>query len=170
MQSQDRYRIALLSAYAITIHSLENLLPMPIPWLRLGIANIITLVTLMLYGFRAAMIVTMIRIILSSIFMGTFLGPGFILSLGGGVSSTLSMGIIFYLFPRLFGPIGLSLIGALFHNISQLFLAYALFVRKAEPILIVSPLLILLGTLTGIVNGVIGNMLIKNIAKRPPHN
>ncbi len=165
MQSQDKYRIALLSAYAIAIHSFENLLPTPIPWLRLGIANIITLATLVLYGFRAAMMVTLIRVILSSIFIGTFLGPGFIMSFGGGVTSTFAMGVVFSLFPRLFGPVGLSLIGALFHNMAQLFLAYVMFVQKIEPILIISPVLILLGTLTGIMNGVIGGMLIKSITK-----
>lgn len=168
MQSQDKYRIALLSAYAIAIHSLESLLPTPIPWLRLGIANIITLATLVLYGFRAAMMVTLIRVILSSIFIGTFLGPAFIMSFGGGVLSTLSMGVVFSLLPRIFGLVGLSLIGALFHNIAQLFLAYFLFVQKLEPILIVSPLLILLSTITGAVNGFIGNMLIKNIKKSTP--
>lgn len=166
MQSQDKYRIALLSAYAIAIHSFESLLPTPIPWLRLGIANIITLATLVLYGFRSAMMVTLIRVILSSIFIGTFLGPGFIMSFGGGVTSTLAMGIVFTLLPRLFGPIGLSLIGALFHNIAQLFLAYILFVQKIEPILIVSPVLILLGTITGVVNGFIAGMLIKSIPKK----
>lgn len=165
MQPQDKYRIALLSAYAIAIHSFESLLPTPIPWLKLGIANIITLATLVLYGFRPAMMITLIRVILSSIFIGTFLGPGFIMSFGGGVTSTLAMGIVFTLLPRLFGPIGLSLIGALFHNIAQLFLAYILFVQKIEPILMVSPVLILLGTITGVVNGFIAAMLIKSIQK-----
>lgn len=165
MQPQDKYRIALLSAYAIAIHSFESLLPSPIPWLRLGIANIITLATLVLYGFRPAMMITLIRVILSSIFIGTFLGPGFIMSFGGGVTSTLAMGIVFTLLPRLFGPIGLSLIGALFHNIAQLFLAYILFVQKIEPILMVSPVLILLGAITGVVNGFIAGMLIKSIQK-----
>ena len=168
MQSQDKYRIALLSAYAIAIHSFENLLPTPIPWLRLGIANIITLATLVLYGFRSAMMVTLIRVILSSIFIGTFLGPGFIMSFCGGVSSTAAMGIIFSIFPRLFGPIGLSLIGALFHNSAQLFITYILFVQQLEAILLVTPLLILLGTITGVMNGIIGRMLIKNIENRAP--
>ncbi len=146
--------------------SFESMLPTPIPWLRLGVANIITLATLVLYGFRAAMMVTLIRVILSSIFIGTFLGPGFIMSFGGGVISTFAMGIAFSIFPRLFGPVGLSLIGALFHNIAQLFLAYILFVQKIEPILIISPILILLGTITGVVNGFIGNMLISSIRTR----
>lgn len=166
MQLQDKYRIALLSAYAIAIHTFENLLPTPIPWLRLGLSNVITLVTLVLYGFRAAMMVTLIRIIISSIFIGTFLGPGFIMSFGGGVTSTFAMGTIFSILPRLFGPIGLSLIAAMFHNLAQLFIAYFLFVQKLEPILIVSPVLLLIGTITGAANGFIGNILIESIKEK----
>jgi heptaprenyl diphosphate synthase len=165
MQLQDKYRIALLSAYALALHGFESLLPTPIPWLRLGLANIITLITLFLYGIRAAIMVTLIRVILSSIFTGTFLGPAFILSLGGGVASTLAMGSVLSIAPRLFSTIGLSLIGALFHNIAQLFLAYFLFIQRIEAILLISPLIILIGTVTGTVNGVISDLVIKNLKK-----
>lgn len=165
MQLQDKYRIALLSAYAVAFHAFESLLPTPIPWLRLGLANIITLVTLLLYGFRAAMVVTLIRVILASLFIGTFLGPAFILSLGGGVTSTVAMGLILSVAPRLFSTIGLSLIGALFHNIAQLVLAYFLFIQRIEAILLISPFIILIGALTGTVNGVISDLLIKNLKK-----
>lgn len=165
MQLQDKYRIALLSAYAVALHAFESLLPTPIPWLRLGLANIITLVTLLLYGFRAAMVVTLIRVILASLFIGTFLGPAFILSLGGGVTSTLAMGLVLSVTPRLFSTVGLSLIGALFHNIAQLVLAYILFIQRIEAILLISPFIILIGALTGTVNGVISDLLIKNLKK-----
>jgi heptaprenyl diphosphate synthase len=165
MQLQDKYRIALLSAYALALHGFESLLPTPIPWLRLGLANIITLTTLLLYGIRAAIMVTLIRVILSSLFTGTFLGPAFILSLGGGITSTLAMGFVLSIVPGLFSTIGLSLIGALFHNIAQLFLAYFLFIQRIEAILLISPIIIFLGTITGTVNGVITDILIKNLKK-----
>jgi heptaprenyl diphosphate synthase len=165
MQLQDKYRIALLSAYALALHGFESLLPTPIPWLRFGLANIITLITLFLYGIRAAIMVTLIRVILSSIFTGTFLGPAFILSLGGGVASTLAMGFVLSITPRLFSTIGLSLIGAFFHNIAQLFLAYFLFIQRIEAILLISPLIILIGTVTGTVNGVVSDLVIKNLKK-----
>lgn len=165
MQLQDKYRIALLSAYAIALHGFESLLPTPIPWLRLGLANIITLVALCLYGTRVAMMVTLIRVTLSSLFTGTFLGPSFMLSLGGGITSTLAMGSVMYLAPRLFSPIGLSLIGALFHNITQLLLAYILFIQRIGAILLISPFIVLLGVLTGTVNGVIADLLVKNLKK-----
>ncbi|MEW6066833.1 MAG: Gx transporter family protein [Nitrospirota bacterium] len=165
MQSQDKYRIALLSAYALALHGFENLLPMPIPWLKLGLANIITLTALFLYGIRAAIMVTLIRVILGSIFTGTFLGPAFILSLGGGVTSTFAMGIVMSVTPRLFSMIGLSLIGALFHNITQLFLAYFLFIQRVEAILLISPVIVFFGTLTGTVNGIVSNIIIRNLKK-----
>ncbi|OGW36268.1 MAG: hypothetical protein A2Y97_07485 [Nitrospirae bacterium RBG_13_39_12] len=165
MQLQDKYRIALLSAYALALHGFESLFPTPVPWLRLGLANIITLTALVLYGIRVAITVTLIRVILSSLFTGTFLGPAFILSLGGGVTSTLAMGIVLSITPRLFSIIGLSLIGALFHNIAQLILAYLLFIQRIEAILLISPIIIFLGSVTGTVNGIVSDLLIKNLKK-----
>lgn len=166
MQSQDKYRTAVLAAYALALHGFEALLPMPIPWLKLGLANIITLVALMLFGFRIAMTVTLIRIILASLFTGTFLGPAFILSFGGGVSSTAAMGLFRLIFGSLFGPVGLSLIGALFHNLAQLVLAYFLFIQRIEAVLIISPVILLIGTITGLTNGIVSDLLIKKILKK----
>lgn len=163
MQLQDKYRIALLSAYALGLHGFETLLPSPIPWMRLGLANIITITALFLYGTRAAVMVTLIRVVLGSLFAGTFPGPGFILSLGGGLASILAMASIFSLAPRLFSAVGLSIVGALFHNIVQLVIAYFLFIQKIEAVLLITPLMILLGTLTGTVNGVVSELLIKNL-------
>ncbi len=163
MQLQDKYRIALLSAYALALHGFESLIPMPIPWMKVGLANIIGLTTFILFGFRAAMMVTLIRVVIASLFTGSFLGPGFVLSMGGGISSVIAIGIVSYLSRGLFGPVGLSLIGALFHNLTQLFLAYALFIRKIEPVLIVTPVLILIGTVAGLVNGLVSDLLIKGL-------
>ena len=166
MRLQDKYRIAVLSAYALVLYGFEGLVPTPIPWLRLGLANIITLVALMLYGLRTAMTVTLIRVILASIFTGTFLGPAFMLSFAGGVSSTAAMGLTYLVFRNLFGPVGLSLVGALFHNLAQLTLAYFLFIQRIEAMLLISPVILLLGTLTGGVNGVVSHLLIDNILKK----
>jgi heptaprenyl diphosphate synthase len=165
MQLQDKYRIALLAAYALGLHSLESLLPSPVPWMKPGIANIITLITLLLYGMRPAILVTLIRVILASLFTGTFLGPAFMLSLSGGIASTAAMGLLLSAAPGLFSAVGLSIIGALAHNIAQLILAYFLFIQRIEAILLISPVIILIGTLTGTVNGVISDLLMKNLKK-----
>ncbi len=162
--SKEKLRniIALLSAYALCLYGLETLIPSPIPWLRLGLANIITLITISLYGFRAAMMVTLIRIFVGSIFRGTFLGPAFILSLGGGVFSTIVMGIT-WRFLGCFGPVGISLIGSYAHNLAQLFLAYILFIRRIEAVALIAPIILLLGTVTGTFNGMVCGILLRNL-------
>jgi heptaprenyl diphosphate synthase len=166
MQLQDKHRIAILSAYALALHGFESLLPTPIPWLKLGLSNIITLVALILYGFRTALLVTLIRVLLASILIGTFLGPAFILSAGGGIASVIAMGLSIKLFKNLFGAVGISLIGALFHNIAQLSLAYFLFIQRIEAMFIITPLIVLIGSVAGIVNGIISDILIKNLLKK----
>lgn len=166
MQLQDKYRIAVLSAYALALHGIESLVPTPIPWLRLGLANIVTLVALVLYGFRTAMTVTLIRVILASLFTGTFLGPSFVLSVGGGVTSTAAMGLTLLVFRDVFGPVGLSLVGAFFHNTAQLTLAYFLFIQRMEAMFVIGPIIVLLGTLTGVANGAVSGLLLKNLLKK----
>lgn len=168
LQIDDRNRyetihIALLSAYAVGLHSIEALIPTPVPWLRLGLANIITLITLYLYGFRAGMTVTLVRVFIRSLLAGTFLGPAFILSLGGGVTSTSVMCMIMLIFRRFSNFVTLSIFGALAHNITQLFLAYLLFVRQIDAILYISPFILLFGLITGIFNGVVTTLVVKKI-------
>ncbi len=166
MQLQDKQRIAILAAYALALHGFESLLPTPIPWLKLGLTNIITVVALILYGFRTALLVTLLRVVLASIFIGTFLGPAFILSAGGGIASVIAMGLSIKLFKNLFGTVGISLIGALFHNIAQLSMAYFLFIQRIEAVLIIAPLIVLIGSVTGLVNGVVSDIMIKNLLKK----
>ena len=168
--SSQALHIALLSAYAVGLHSIEALIPTPVPWLRLGLANIITLTTLYLYGLRAGMTVTLTRVFIRSLLAGTFLGPAFIMSLGGGVVSTLFMWGLMSLLGRLSGPVSVSIIGALAHNITQLFLAYFLFVRRVEAILIVSPVIHIFGTLTGIFNGMATGLILKKIRQSKAGN
>lgn len=166
MQSADKYRIAILASYALALHGFEALIPTPMPWLRLGLSNIMTVITLFFYGVKPALTVTMIRIVLGSLLLGTFLGPGFFLSLSGGLAGTLSMCIVMTLFPGLFGPLGISLIGAFFHNLAQLLTAYLLFVRKIEAIVVVFPFLAVAGTVTGAFNGIAAKYLIQEIQKK----
>ena len=162
----EALHIALLSAYAVGLHSIEALIPTPVPWLRLGLANIITLTTLYLYGLKAGMTVTLTRVFIRSLLAGTFLGPAFIMSLGGGVISTFFLWGVISLSGRIAGPVSVSLLGALAHNITQLFLAYFLFVRRVEAILIVSPVILILGIVTGVFNGMATNLILKKIREK----
>lgn len=165
MPSQNKFRIALLSAYAIALYGFERLIPTPVPWLRFGLANIITLTALSVYGFETAFIITLIRVIVGSFFAGSFLGPGFILSLGAGIVSVSAMGLAHKFARGFFSPVGISLIGGVFHNITQLLLAYAFFIKRFEVVIILSPVIIVIGTVTGTMNGIVSGMLINGLNK-----
>ena len=69
--------LSLIVALGMVLHRLEILIPLPSPWIKLGLANVMTLVTLIFFGLRDAVTVTLLRIILGPIIGGTFLSPAF---------------------------------------------------------------------------------------------
>ena len=69
--------LSLIVALGVVLHRLEILIPLPSPWIKLGLANVMTLVTLIFFGLLDAVTVTLLRIMLGSIIGGTFLSPTF---------------------------------------------------------------------------------------------
>jgi len=68
--------LSLIVALGVVLHRLEILIPLPSPWIKLGLANVMTLVTLIFLGLRDALTVTLLTIMLGSI-IGGFLSPTF---------------------------------------------------------------------------------------------
>jgi heptaprenyl diphosphate synthase len=87
--------MAIMVALGIILHRIETLLPLPSPWIKLGLANLITLVALAFLGFKEAVIVTFLRVVIGSILWGAFWGPTFFLSLVGGILAILIMGVLY---------------------------------------------------------------------------
>ena len=69
--------MAIMVALGVILHRLEALLPLPSPWIKLGLSNLMTLVALVFWGFKEAVIVTFLLVALGSILGGTFLGQLF---------------------------------------------------------------------------------------------
>ena len=164
------YKIALLVAFACVLQIAESLIPHPIPGLRLGLANMLTLTALVVLGFGYALEVAVLRTVLSAFIMGTFMSPTFILSFAGAVVSTLIMGFFYWLsgFHRRFrlSIIGISIIGAFSHNLVQLYLAYLLLV-KHEGIFVFFPWLSIGAVATGWVVGVVAGGVCRRLADIP---
>ena len=147
--------LAVLVTFAVVIHTVEAALPlpMPVPGVRLGLANMITLLTIVLYGARSGLVVAVLRTVIGSLIGGTFLGFGFWLSLAGGVVSTAVM--VLALFPvkkGLISLISVSVLGAAAHNLAQLTVAAAI-IGSAALLKGYWPLLLLLSVPTGIFTG-----------------
>jgi len=162
MDLREMVYLSLLATFAIVVHSLELVFPSPLPWLRLGLANIMTLVTLIIFGIKSALFVTTIRILVGSFLIGSFLNPGFFLSLSGGIMSTLAMGLIISVSKRAFSPVGISLIGAFTHNLTQIAVAYVMIVKRKE-IFLLTPIILGFAILTGTFNGIASTVLANHL-------
>lgn len=165
-QDKNNIPIAILSAFAVALHCLEGFIPAPLPWLRFGFSNIITLTALELYGFKTGMMITLIRTTVGSLLRGTLLGPAFLLSFTGGVMSTCAMWGALFLTGRIFSALGISMIGSITHTFAQLFMAYLIFIKNIEPLAIIASLMLCLGTLTGALNGVVVSFVIKKVKEK----
>lgn len=83
--TEDDHRIAKLAALAIGLHLIEAVVPSPLPGVKPGIANIVTLYVLYRFDFVTAAWVSLLRVFASSLLFGNFLSPTFALSLSGAV-------------------------------------------------------------------------------------
>ncbi len=153
--------LAVLITFAVVIHTVESALPlpMPVPGVRLGLANIITLLTLIMFGLRSGLLIAILRSVLGSLFVGGLLGFGFWLSITAGVTSCLTMALVLLLQKKgLVSLISVSVLGAAVHNLTQLGLA-SLIIANPDLLIGYYPLLLLLSVPTGIFTGITANFL-----------
>jgi len=147
--------LALLITFAVVIHTVEAALPlpMPVPGVRIGLANIITLLTLILFGLRSGLLVAVIRSVLGSIFVGGLFGFGFWLSITAGIMSCLAMALVLVFQKKgLVSLISVSVIGAAVHNLTQLTMA-SIIIASFDLLRGYFPFLLLLSVPTGIFTG-----------------
>ena len=156
--------IATFVAQATALHYLESLFPnpLPVPGVKLGLANIVTLVALVVFDFRTAMQITVLRTILGSLLAGTLFGMGFFMSFAGAVTAATFMAVGLR-FCNVLGAVGISILGAVFHNVGQLVMAT--FVLRFPGIFLYLPLMLVFSVPTGLLTGLVTNELVKYINK-----
>ena len=154
---------ALLLSLALTIHWVENLfLPFSfLPGFKLGLANALTLVTLLVYGTVEAFFFAIARVVIGSIGTGFFLGPVFFLMLGGSLASVIMMGFLHDFVKRGFSEIGLGIAGAVAYNMTQVFLLSWLWRQPGLGSLL--PWVALISIIPGFVVGVIAMLIMDKI-------
>ena len=148
----DDHRIARYAAAAIALSIVEAVIPMPLPGVKPGLANIITLVVLARYGWRDAVWVSLLRVVAGSLLLGQFLAPGFFLSLAGALASLLALGAAMQLPARWFGPVTQSLAAAFAHIAGQLVVA-RLWLVPHDGLWLLTPLFALAALVFGLANG-----------------
>jgi heptaprenyl diphosphate synthase len=152
--------LAMYLAMALIIFTLESQLPpiVPIPGVKLGLANIIILFVIMTCGKKDAFTVLVLRIIIASIFSGQVMG--FMYSLCGGVVSfaVMSFASIFIKRDKLWV---ISILGAVAHNIGQI--AVAIIITKTWQIAGYFSILFVSGIITGFFTGVSAQIVLKRV-------
>ena len=156
--TREDHRIAWFTALAITIHIAESALPSPLPGVKPGLANVVTLIVLCRYGWRMAVWVSLLRVLVGSVLIGTFLSPTFFLSAAGALASVAVLGLADALSRALpgwaAGPLGLGVLAALAHMAGQFWTAYILFIPHSA-LLHLFPLLMSIAAALGIVSGIL---------------
>ena len=156
---EDR-RIASLAAAAVGLSIVEAAIPLPIPGLKPGLANIVTLLVLYRFGWRTAVWVSLLRIVASALALGTFLTPTFVMSLTGGLASLLVLGLLMRLSQGWLGPVGMSVLAAMAHMSTQLLLVDLLLLPGVS-LAGLLPWLLGVAWLTGLANGLVAARLLK---------
>ena len=154
--------IAALSAVALTIFVAESQIPplVAIPGIKLGLANIVTLVAMVLLNRRDAGAVLAVRLVLGSIFAGGV--SGFMFSAAGGLFAYAVMCLLVGVFPEKQLWI-VSVLAALAHNAGQLLVAVV--VSGTTGILIYGLILAASGVITGVFTGLAAMFLIRAVRK-----
>lgn len=156
----DDHRIAKLAALAIALHMVEAVIPSPLPGVKPGIANIVTLYVLYQYGFATAAWVSILRVFASSLLLGQFLSPTFVLSLSGALLSLGMLWLAIKLPKKWFGPVSLSILAAFAHIAGQLIIVRLWLIPHAGVAYLV-PVFALAALFFGVINGIITAKLIK---------
>jgi heptaprenyl diphosphate synthase len=170
-------RVGVLTALGTALFVLESLIPFPLPFLKIGLSNIATLIGLILGGPADAFTVVVLRVVAGSFITGSFLSPSFLLSFSAGITSTTVMcGLALvgafrpteagvHSAPRgawrsgsFLGPVGVSLAGASTHAVTQLAVVAFVYARNVALFHLLPILLV-----TALVGGIIVGFIVMRI-------
>jgi len=198
--------VSLLIALALVLYYVEGIIPpLPgLPWTRLGLTNLVTLLSLVFLSFKETFFIVLFRVIAGTLITGIFLTPPFWLSLTGAVTSTLLMGLVYYHSSRrkvsfpispfllpgkwfpfdseinpssesenkypsrkkgpIFSLVGISIVGAVVHNLTQLTVVAEFYARSPSTFLL-TPLMVFTGLIAGFITGILAEFILQRLEK-----
>lgn len=158
MTTQRVTLMGMLTAVALILGYLEHLIPIStIPGIKLGLSNTVLLYAIYLLGPGYAVILMVLKVVLSGLLFGGV--SAMLYSLSGGIFSLAGM-LLIKKVPG-FSVIGVSVVGAVLHNIGQL--AVACLIVESRAILFYLPILLVAAVVTGVLTGIVAKYTIKGI-------
>lgn len=155
-------QLTMLLAMGIVLNYLEPQLPVAVPGAKLGLANIIGVIALVLFGPKQMIAVNIMRVLIASLLRGTLFATAFWLSLTGVLLSTAVV-IICY---KLWKPsvVMLSVLSSIFHCVGQVIAVSIIY--NSWGMLFTLPQLLVFAIPTGIVTGILAQEALKRIWRR----
>jgi len=151
--------LTMLLAMSILLHMIEPALPIAVPGIKLGLANILGIIVLYLFGIKEMLVINFMRVLLASLLRGTLFGTAFWLSMGGVTLSSLMVIILFRI--NLFSKIGLSVASAAFHGVGQIIAL--IFINQTVMMVYWLPILWFSSVPTGYLTGSLADQVLKRI-------
>ena len=158
MKARKIARLSLLTAVALITFIIELQIPniIPIPGVKLGLANIITVYAVYKYSAKETVAIVVIRVVLGSIFGGNI--AAIMYSMAGAVLCLAGMLIIKHIVPINYIWLS-SILGAILHNTGQMIVA--VIVMRSFAVMSVYPFLLISGCVAGAFTGLCAQLLIK---------
>lgn len=158
--------LALMVSQALILSIIESWLPTQalfpaVPGVKLGLANIITMVVIVFFDLKDVLAVVIVRCILASIYGGGLMV--FMFSITGGILSALVMWLLYKFFSTKFSLMGISIAGAVTHNAGQILIASVL--MKTLAVFSYLPILLVSGIIMGLFVGLCSNFMTKALEK-----
>lgn len=163
-------RIALcsiLTALALVLSLVEKMFPLdaliPVPGIKLGLANVVTLFALVKLSMRDALVILILRVSLASLLFGGL--TGFLFSLSGGLLALFIMWILLRFEGKALSYLGISVAGAAMHNIGQIFIA--IFWMGTSAVVAYLPLLLIMAIPLGLMTGLTASIFLSHLKNIP---
>ena len=159
MQAKKIAYYGLFAALAILMGYVEMLIPLPVPLpgVKLGLANVVVVIMLYAMDAKGAFFISLVRVLLSGLLFAGF--AGLLYSLAGAMCSFAAMALLKCV--KRFSVVGVSIAGGVAHNIGQI--AVAAMVLENGAIFYYLPVLLLSGSIAGAVIGFLGGLIVKRL-------
>lgn len=156
--------LGLLCAAAMILGYIESLFPVfaGVPGMKIGLPNLAIVMVMYLYSWKEAAMVSIVRILVIGFLFGNAFSIAF--SLAGGMLSLLCMELA-RRFGK-FGCAGVSMVGGVMHNAGQIVIA--ILIVENVKIGYYFPVLMITGLITGILIGIVSNILVRRMRKILP--
>ena len=156
-------RLGIITSAALILFTLESLAPRPLPWMKLGLGNAAVLLALVTLGPAHAIAVSAVKILAGSLMIGSLGSPAFVIGGGASLTSVSCMALLHRAVPGVFSPLGLSIAGAVVHQLTQLVIAY-LYIGHAGLFAFI-PLFLASGLISGALIGLVVFCCVRQLVK-----